>query len=241
MLVETVGTGPRVVLVHASVGNARSTWSGQAELADPFTLVYVTRSGYPPGPPVDRIDFEDEAARLAEVIEPGDHLVGNSYGGLISLLAAARRADAVASLTVGEPPAFRVARGNPAVEELLGRLEALLAAGPHEPAAYLRAFLPAVGSAVVVPDPLPPALEQGAQAASVERPPHEAEVPLAELERAPFPKLVVSGGHSAGFDAICDVLERRLGAERAVLPGAGHSVQRAPGFNERLVDFLARA
>jgi pimeloyl-ACP methyl ester carboxylesterase len=241
VLVETVGNGPRVVLVHGSIGNARSTWSDQAELADRFTLVHVTRTGYPPGPRVDRIDFEDDAALLAEIIQPGDHLVGNSYGGLISLLAAARRADAVASLTVGEPPAFGVARGNPAVEELVGRLQALFAAGPYEPAAYLRAFLPAVGSAIVVPDPLPPALEQGAQAASVERHPHEAEVPLEELARAAFPKLVVSGGHSAAFDAVCDVLERELGAERAVLPGAGHSVQRAPGFNQRLVEFLTRA
>ncbi len=29
---------------------------------------------------------------------------------------------------------------------------------------------------------------------------------------------------------ICDVLEERLGAERAVLPGAGHSIPRAPGL-----------
>jgi pimeloyl-ACP methyl ester carboxylesterase len=241
VLVETVGTGPRVVLVHGSVGNARSTWSEQAELAERFTLVYVTRTGYPPRPPVERIDFEDEAALLAELIQPGDHVVGHSYGGLISLLAAARRADAVASLTVGEPPAFRVARGNPDVEELVGRLAAFFAAGPYEPADYLRGFLSAVGSAMVVPDPLPPALAQGAQAASVERPPYEAEIPLAELARAAFPKLVVSGGHSAPFDAVCDVLERKLGAQRAVLPGAGHSVQRAPGFNDRLVEFLARA
>ena len=51
----------------------------------------------------------------------------------------------------------------------------------------------------------------------------------------------MSGGHSPVFDAVCDVLERELGAERAVLPGAGHAAQRAPGFNEVLEDFLARA
>ena len=54
-----------------------------------------------------------------------------------------------------------------------------------------------------------------------ERPPWEAEIPLDELAAAPFPKLVVSGAHNAAFDAVCDVLEERLGAERAVLPGAG--------------------
>jgi hypothetical protein len=34
------------------------------------------------------------------------------------------------------------------------------------------------------------------------------------------------------------VLETRLGAERAVLPGAGHSLVRAPGYPERLRAFL---
>ena len=40
-----------------------------------------------------------------------------------------------------------------------------------------------------------------------------------------FPKLVVSGGHSAGFDAICDDLAERIGASRAVVEGAGHEIQ----------------
>jgi hypothetical protein len=71
-----------------------------------------------------------------------------------------------------------------------------------------------------------------------ERPPWEAEIPLDQLAAAPFPKLVVSGGHNAAFDAVCDVLEERLGAERAVLPGAGHSLARAPGYAERLLAFL---
>ncbi len=76
----------------------------------------------------------------------------------------------------------------------------------------------------------------------VERPPWEAEIPLDALAAPPFPTLVVSGGHDPAFDAVCDVLERRLGAERAVIPGAGHSVQRTGAqFNEHLEAFLAAA
>jgi hypothetical protein len=75
----------------------------------------------------------------------------------------------------------------------------------------------------------------------VERSPVEARIPLDELAAAPFPKLVVSGAHNAAFDAVCDVLEERLGAERAVLPGAGHSLPRAPGYVERLEEFLESA
>ena len=55
-----------------------------------------------------------------------------------------------------------------------------------------------------------------------------SDLPLAELAAARFPKLVVSGGHSAGFDAICDDLAERIGASR-VVEGAGHEIQFTAG------------
>ena len=57
------------------------------------------------------------------------------------------------------------------------------------------------------------------------RPTWYPDLPLAELAAAPFPKLIVSGGHSAGFDAVCDDLAERIGATRAVVEGAGHEIQ----------------
>ena len=67
-------------------------------------------------------------------------------------------------------------------------------------------------------------------------------MPLDELAAAPFPKLVVSGAHNEAFDAVCDVLEQRLDAERVVLPGAGHSVPRlGEPFNAALAAFVERA
>ena len=231
--VTTTGAGPRVVLVHGSVANGAMTWGRQPALAAHHTLVVVDRPGYPPNPPLERIDFEEQAEQIAELLEPGDHLVGHSYGGVISLLAAARR-PALGSLTVCEPPAFGVARGNAAVEDFLARFPE----APRDPRGYLAFFLPLVGSAMKLPDPLPPGLEAGARAALAERPPDEAEIPFDVLSAAPFPKLVISGAHHPAFDAVCDVLEKRLAAERAVLPGAGHSIPRAPGFGERVAAFL---
>jgi pimeloyl-ACP methyl ester carboxylesterase len=102
----------------------------------------------------------------------------------------------------------------------------------------VRGFLRLVGSNVRLASPLPPAFERGARVLLTERDPAEAEIPLDELASAPFPKLVVSGAHHPAFDAVCDVLERRLGAERAVIPGAGHSIQRTGRFSERLEAFL---
>ena len=227
----------RAVLVHGSVGNGPATFSALGPLEERFDVVVPNRGGYPPGPALERIDFEEQAVELAPLLEDGAHLVGHSYG-VISLLIAARYPKRVRSLTVSEPPAFGVARGNPDVEQLVAGLNEFFAAGPYEPSEYLRGFLVSVGSELRLPEPLPPALEQGARAAMVERPPWEAEIPLDELAAAPFPKLVISGGHHAAFDAVCDVLEERLGADRAVLPGAGHSVPRAPGYAERLLEFF---
>jgi len=233
--VQTIGSGPRVVLVHGSVGNGLTTWDAVRPLAERFELVIVNRPGYPPNPPQERLDFEQQAEEIGEIVGPGDHLVGHSYGGVISLLIAAGQP--VRSLTVNEPPAFGVARGNPAVEDFLAQV----AAAPRDPRGYLEHFLPLVGSALGVPDPLPPPLEAGARAALAERSPHEADIPLLDLAAAPFPKLVVSGGHSGAFDAVVDVLVERLGAQRAVVSGAGHSIPRAPGYGETLAAFLDSA
>ena len=227
--------------MHGSVGNGPATFASVEPLRDSFEVVIPNRGGYPPNPPLERIDFDEQVEELAPLLEDGSHLVGHSYGGVISLLIAAKYPERVGSLTVSEPPAFDVARGRPEVERFVAELAAFFAAGPHEPAAYLRGFLAIVGSDVRLPEPLPPDLEQGARAAMAERSPAEAEIPLDALATTPFPKLVISGAHHPAFDAVCDVLEERLGAERAVIPGAGHSIPRAPGYAERLLGFLERA
>jgi len=203
--------------------------------------VLPNRRGFPPGPEVERVDFADEAVWLERFLEPGTHLVGHSYGGVIALLAAAANPETLRSLTVVEPPAFGIAAGRPGVDELVERLDRHWRDGPREPAAFLRGFLALVGASLP-PGRLTPELLQGARTLLVERSPAEAEIPLDELARAPFPVLAVSGGHHPAFEAVCDVLAERLGAERAVLPGAGHSVQRlGEPFNALLASFVERA
>jgi pimeloyl-ACP methyl ester carboxylesterase len=239
--VETLGSGPRVVLVHGSVANGRATWGAVLEpLAERFELVLLNRPGFPPHSEPQPVDFDEHARLVAHVLEPPAHLVGHSYGGVIVLLAAGLRPEAVRSLAVLEPPAFGVARGQPAVEDFVGRATALWESAPRDPEPFLRAFLEIVGSTLPGDRPSPAVL-QGARTLMLERPPEQAEIPLRALRAAPFPKLVVSGGHHEAFEVVCDVLARRLRAERAVLPGAGHSLPRAPVCAELLADFIDRA
>jgi pimeloyl-ACP methyl ester carboxylesterase len=240
--VEQWGEGPTVLLVHGSVADGRATWSEQQPLAKRWTLLVLDRPGFGENPPVERVDFDVDAPLVAELLADGAHLVGHSYGGVVSLLAAARRPEAVWSLTVVEPPAFGIARGNADADKFVERGQEHWRSGPRDPEAFLRGFLRLVGSAMDPPSPLPPPLQRGAEMLLVERGPWEARIPLAELAGARFPKLVVSGAHHPAFDAVCDVLEQRLAAERAVIPGAGHSVQRTgTPFNERLEEFLRSA
>jgi pimeloyl-ACP methyl ester carboxylesterase len=232
----------RIVLVHGSVMGGRGTWAAQRSLAERFELVVLDRPGFPPNPPVERIDFETDAALVAGLLEESDHLVGHSYGGIVSLLAAASRPDVLRSLTVIEPPCTRVAAGVPEVDAFArAGIELYATARSGEPDEYLRRFLAAVGSEFDPPSPLPPELERGARNLAIERGPWEADIPLAALAGTPFPKLVVSGAHLDAYDVICDVLERELRAERIVLPGYGHAVQRHPDFNDRLADFVESA
>jgi pimeloyl-ACP methyl ester carboxylesterase len=228
----------RVLLIHGSVGNAETWAPVLPTLEERFEVVAPNRGGYPPGPLLERIDFERQAEELAPLLGEGAHLVGHSYGGVISLLIAAAHPERVRSLAVSEPPAFGLARGNPVVDDLIARLSEHFEHGPREPRAFAEGFLAAVGSVVQLPERLPPQLEQGIRASMAERPPWEAEIPLDALAATDYPKLVISGAHHPAFDAVCDVLETRLGAARAVLPGAGHSLARAPGYPERLRAFL---
>jgi pimeloyl-ACP methyl ester carboxylesterase len=241
--VLTLGSGPRVVLVHGSIVEARRTWRHQLELAERWTLCLPNRPGFAGSPPLARGDFEAEAPLIADLLDDGAHLVGHSYGAVIALLAAAARPEAVRSLTVSEPGTLNVGRGDPEVDQVLAHGEELYRhAGELTPRAFLELFRSGVHSAHETPDELPDWLERGARHVMAERPPWEAEVPFAALSRAPFPKLVISGAHSTAFETVCDVVARRIGAERAVIAGRGHTIPAtgAP-YNAVLERFLGQA
>ncbi len=235
-----IGAGPPVVLVHGSVFGRR-TWHRQEELGEHWALTLPNRPGFGSSPPLPRGDFEVEAPLVAELLGNGAHLVGHSYGAVIALYAAALRPDAVRSLTVSEPGCFRVAAGDARVAAQIAHGELLYKeASTLGPLDFLRAFRSGVGSARQTPEQLEGELLEGARLLMRERPPWEADPPLAFLRTTAFPKLVVSGGHSPVFEAVCDAVADGLHARRTVIAGRGHTIPAtgAP-YNECLHAFLA--
>ncbi|MGA8218655.1 MAG: alpha/beta hydrolase [Solirubrobacterales bacterium] len=241
--VERLGEGPPVLLVHGDIVGPSLTWRKQRELAERWSLVIPSRPGFGESPPLERNDFEIEAPMFAELLGDGAHLVGHSYGAVIALLAAAQRPEAVRSLTVSEPGSLRVAAGTPVVDEMIANGERLFSHASSIPSEdFLRLFRGGAGSAYQTPGELPEELLRGVELLKRERPSWEAEIPLERLAAAEFPILVVSGGHSPAFEAVCDALAESVAAEREVIPGRGHTVPStgAP-YNERLESFLLAA
>ena len=235
LFVEAWGDGTPVVLVHGSLATGADEWQAQRPLADRgCRLLVFDRRGYGRSAAAAGEDFVRDGEDIADLMGAGAHLVGHSYGGLGVLFAAARRLDATRSLTVLEPAAFALGQQHPAARALAAEVRQLwLEDLPDEE--WVIRFLRAVGSDQIPPDllaaavPLTPLLRRG-------RPLWEPDLPLADLASASFPKLVVSGGHSAGFEAICDDLAERIHASRIVIEGAGHEVQfTGPPLNEALL------
>jgi pimeloyl-ACP methyl ester carboxylesterase len=224
--IESWGDGTPVVLVHGSLATGAEEWEAQRPLTDEgFRLLVLDRRGHGRSPSATGEDFLRDADDIAELMGDGAHLVGHSYGGLGVLFAAARRPEATRSLALLEPGTFTLGQDHPAGRALVDAIRHLWDQDLPDDE-WVVGFLKAVGSdpEEFPPDflaaalPLVPVFRRG-------RPPWYADLPLAELAAAPFPKLVVSGRHSAGYDAICDDLAERIGAAHKVVKGAGHEIQ----------------
>ena len=102
-----------------------------------------------------RSDFEEDARDIAALLGDDAHLVGHSYGAIGALYAAALRPKAVRSLTMNEPPAYRLIKSNGEADAIVARLQATRRDG-HEPRAFLEAFRNIInGPGAPSPVPLP--------------------------------------------------------------------------------------
>ena len=242
------GDGEPAVFVHGSFGWGEETWREQRHLADSYRLLLVDRRGFGGSPASGRVDFERDADDVAALLPGGAHLVGHSYGGVVSLLAAARKPHAVRSLTVIEPPALGLVRGDPVVEEfIVGFGEAMREA--RDPSDYYARFLRNFGFSAR-DEALAGRDLESARSSWAERSPAEANIPFDELgevrtlvvrgDWASVPPAAAARGRVV-FHAACDVLVDRLGAESATFASAHNPQLLGEPFNERLRAFWASA
>lgn len=251
------GSGEPAICVHGSLSWGTFAFREQRPLARTRALLLPDRRGYGSSPPTPRADFDIDAADIAALLDGPADLVGHSYGAVVALLVAARRPGSVRTLTLVEPAAFALARGNPAVEQLITALTEVRAAAPSLPSGefvlrYLEALGYRRGADLPAHLPLTSRSVRAAHATMTERPPWEAQIPLDALAEARRPTLVVSGrwnnlaaGEDAvgrrAFAAVGDALARVLEAERVVIDGWAHGCQYSgKAFNDVLQAFWDR-
>lgn len=237
--VARTGAGPEVLLVHGGASPG-TTWNGLQSLEARWTLAQVYRRGYPPSPSPagTQQDFLVDAGDIAPLLASRPHVVAHSYGVLGTLIAASRAPSNVRSLTLIEPPLYRLVPDDAEVGHLEQIGDAVLTDGLDADAAMLREFLRLAGAKGVDEGPLPEEVLRGVRRAHGGRLPAEARPELSAIRAAEVPALVASGGHSTALERICDALAGELRAERLLVPGAGHFVAAAPGFAQRLDEFL---
>ncbi|MCX4750869.1 alpha/beta hydrolase [Kitasatospora sp. NBC_01287] len=229
---EASATVPRALLVHGTMSWGTDCFRAQRPLAGGFRLELMDRRGFGDSPDIERADYEVDAEDIAELLGTGAHLVGYSYGAAGAMIAAARRPEAVHSLTLIEPSVLRVAEEVPAVREALVRIRAAFGEErePMSPEEYLRHSTEDYGL------PLPeftPHLLRAAASAMAERVVWDAEIPLTPLARADYPKLVLNGTWDTAhpeyrafigeaMTACGEFIAERIGARLVRIPGADH-------------------
>lgn len=267
--VIALGTsGPAVLIIHGGVqgglGGGPGTFDEQRVLATRgWRLRMVERPGFGDSATRGVDDMEADAEWIADMLgaedEGGAHLVGHSWGGADALLAAARRPDAVRSLTLIEPALFPIVmtdpalRTDPEMQAVGGRLAQLMLRS-DTPADYAINFARTVlGSP---DDPEVQARVAGLEddrelAARVGCAVLQGRMAAPEAMRAAadvvaergIPVLVVSGGWTPFFDRIGEVVARFTAGRFEVVPAANHMVQQvsADAFNPLLERFMRDA
>jgi pimeloyl-ACP methyl ester carboxylesterase len=232
------GMGPEVLLVHGGASPA-TTWSGLEDLSKRWTLAYMYRRGFDPSPqpPGGHQDFELDAADLLEMLDNRPHIVAHSYGAVGAVIAAIQNPAQVRSLTLLEPALF-LPVDDPEVARFRRMGDAVLTHGLDTEPAALREFLKIAGAPVRDQGPLPEEVRRGVRRAHGSRSPGEARPALDVLRDAQTPTLVASGDHHPAVERMCDAVAIAVGARRTKAPGAGHFVAAAPGFADRLEQFL---
>lgn len=265
------GHGEPVVLVHGSASDYR-TWSRQIdEIGTRYhAIAYSRRYHWPNEPIPESADYnmDEHVDDLASFLRALDvvpaHLVGHSYGALVSLVLAVREPALVRTLVLAEPPAITLfVSSAPTLLELLRLMPirprtaisiARLGIAGIKPAAEaarkgdMDAAMRVFGKAVLGRDffdRLSPSRLDQVRANAI---PAEflgsglSKLDTHDMRAISAPVLLVNGGQSPSvFHRVTDRLEELLPrVDRVVVPGASHIMHEdnSPAYNAALLSFL---
>jgi pimeloyl-ACP methyl ester carboxylesterase len=250
---DDTGAGVPAIFVHGSFSWGLDTFPAQVDLADQYRVILVDRRGFGGSRSLDvggwPVDMQDLAALLEEL--GAAHVVGQSYGAVVALLAAGLKPERVLSLVVIEPPAYDLARGDPDADATSAALKPVFDGADRLSAPeFVEAWATATGMTYERRAAWTEAFGDqdwdAAEASRRERWPGDAPIDLHALGIATFPKIVVRGawkpegsGRQDGgrdFAAICQVLSKRIGARSVVFDRSSHNpqLQEPEAFNQLL-------
>lgn len=228
-----------IAFVHGDFGDGASSFGKvAAEIGPAYRLILLDRPGFAPGAAhPDRYTFAGDASALLGALasQGADafHLVGHSYGALVTLAMALQAPERIKSLHLIEPPLLRLLDDADA-RWMAQRVRELQEAHRDDDLdATTTAFFEMIGAGHV-PDRLRGTAEWEQLRAFAGRfarnePPGEFPVEHWQALDATFPILVYSGGRShRALQAVTELLAGTSRVRRHThVPGAGHAVQMA--------------
>jgi pimeloyl-ACP methyl ester carboxylesterase len=243
-------TGPTVVMVHGSaqgshLGGDRH-FSRQQALGDQgWQIVVPDRPGHGQSPNPGRPDDAPaDGALIADLVGGGAHLVGHSFGGCVALAAAAKRPEAVHSLTLIEPAMQRYAMSDPEVRKMGLKVVTTIFL-TRDPSRRLEKFMEIVK--------MPPEIREasdseenraiGTALRKLKMPSKGAVQKQLDIIRdRGIPLLVVSGSWSTRMQAIGDQVAAGGGGRKVVIASDHHFPHLvSDDFNNLLVEHMATA
>jgi pimeloyl-ACP methyl ester carboxylesterase len=256
-------TGPKVLLIHGGVqgglGGGPATFRDQKALSEwGWRLSVPDRPGFGQSPSRGPDDMEADSEWVATHLGDSAHLIGHSFGGAVSLLAAARRPSAVRSLILIEPALVPLTIGSKAMksdtvarEDFLRMIQSWVST--RTPAEYARSLVQNLGVA-----PRGSGGVAGEGGALDEQ--RAADVGCAFLRArlassgalrraaravadARVPVLVVTGGWSPTFELVGKVAAELTSGRHVIVASPDHFVQMASAdeFNQTAAEFMRAA
>ena len=243
------GEGPRVVLVHGSAQGSQvggeKHFANQAGLAARgWTVVTPDRPGHGRSAAPDRGDDAAlDGVWVAELLGEQGHLVGHSFGGAVALAAAARRPEAVLSLTLIEPALQKAATDLWVVRRFIASMIAI-ALTSFSPATRIKRLSNLLG--------IPDSIRGGTSKEEFERMgrgfaklklPSKDEIveQLAIVRQSGIPLTIVTGGWNGAFDAVAARVADLGGGRHVVISSPHHFPQNVSDEFNDLLDATMRS